>query len=121
MRRAALPQFVPTPHPPGNRWFTQTDATSTDEVPGRSTVLSSSVSVAIQKTLLEVRAEKPNTPERRRFYRRADAMRSLRRERGYTQEKFAAHVGIDRSYYGAIERAGGLDVKVSELLRRARL
>jgi transcriptional regulator with XRE-family HTH domain len=61
-------------------------------------------------------------------------MRSLRRERGYTQEKFAAHVGIDRSYYGAIERAEfnasmdtigkiacGLDVKVSELLRRARL
>jgi DNA-binding XRE family transcriptional regulator len=61
-------------------------------------------------------------------------MRSLRREQGYTQEKFAAHVGLDRSYYGAIERgeykvsmdiiwkiACSLDVKLSELLGRAQL
>jgi transcriptional regulator with XRE-family HTH domain len=61
-------------------------------------------------------------------------MRSLRLEQGYSQEKLAAHVGLDRSYYGAIERgeykvsmdiiwkiASGLDVKLSELLGRARL
>jgi transcriptional regulator with XRE-family HTH domain len=63
-----------------------------------------------------------------------EAMRSARRERGYTQQSFAAHAGIDRSYYGAIERgefnltmdtvarvAAGLELRVSELLRRARL
>ncbi len=61
-------------------------------------------------------------------------MRSVRREQGYSQERLAARVGLDRSYYGAIERgeykvsvsvaekiAGGLDLKLSELLRRARL
>jgi transcriptional regulator with XRE-family HTH domain len=63
-----------------------------------------------------------------------EAMRTVRKERGYTQEKLAAHVGLDRSYYGAIERgeykasiaiidriACGLDMKLSELLRRAQL
>jgi transcriptional regulator with XRE-family HTH domain len=63
-----------------------------------------------------------------------EAMRSARGERGYTQQSFAAHAGIDRSYYGAIERgefnltmdtvarvAAGLELRVSELLRRARL
>ena len=62
------------------------------------------------------------------------ALRSLRTDRGYSQESFAAHAGIDRSYYGAIERgefnvsldtivkvASGLDVRASELLCRARL
>jgi transcriptional regulator with XRE-family HTH domain len=60
------------------------------------------------------------------------ALRSLRVERGYSQESFAAYAGIDRSYYGAIERgefnvsletmlklAGALDVSVVEVLRRA--
>jgi transcriptional regulator with XRE-family HTH domain len=63
-----------------------------------------------------------------------ETMRSVRLEQGYSQEKLAAHVGLDRSYYGAIERgeykasiaiidriACGLDMKLSELLRRARL
>jgi transcriptional regulator with XRE-family HTH domain len=62
------------------------------------------------------------------------AMRSLRRERGITQEAFAARAGLDRSYYGAIERgefnvtldtlvkiAAGLGLRVSTLLRRAGL
>jgi transcriptional regulator with XRE-family HTH domain len=62
------------------------------------------------------------------------AIRSARRERGLAQEAFAARAGIDRSYFGAIERgefnvsldmiarvAAGLNVRASELLRRARL
>jgi transcriptional regulator with XRE-family HTH domain len=63
-----------------------------------------------------------------------EAMRAARKEQGYTQETLAARVGLDGSYYGAIERgeykasiamidriAGGLDVKLSELLQRAQL
>jgi transcriptional regulator with XRE-family HTH domain len=62
------------------------------------------------------------------------ALRSLRVERGYSQESFAAHAGIDRSYYGAIERgefnvsletivklAGALEVPAAEVARRAGL
>ena len=62
------------------------------------------------------------------------AVRALRRERGYGQEGFAAHAGLDRSYYGAIERgefnvsldtiiklARALDTTASELARRAGL
>ena len=60
------------------------------------------------------------------------AIRETRKESGYTQEGFAIKSGIDRSYYGAIERgehnltvanllkvATGLDVPAWELLRRA--
>jgi transcriptional regulator with XRE-family HTH domain len=63
-----------------------------------------------------------------------EAIRSARRERGYAQEAFAAHVGLDRSYFGAVERgefnvtlatvlkiADGLDVPASTLFRRAQL
>jgi transcriptional regulator with XRE-family HTH domain len=63
-----------------------------------------------------------------------EAIRSVRRERGFAQETFAAHAGMDRSYYGAIERgefnvsldtlvkvAVGLQTSPSKLLRRARL
>lgn len=62
------------------------------------------------------------------------ALRALRVERGYSQESFAAHAGIDRSYYGAIERgefnvsletivklAGALEVPAAEVARRAEL
>jgi len=62
------------------------------------------------------------------------AMRTARKEREFAQEAFAAHVGLDRSYYGAIERgefnvsldtivkiAGGLRLRPSQLLRRAQL
>jgi transcriptional regulator with XRE-family HTH domain len=61
-------------------------------------------------------------------------VREVRVERGLAQEAFARRAGIDRSYCGAIERgeynvsletmvklAAGLDVRASELLRRARL
>jgi transcriptional regulator with XRE-family HTH domain len=63
-----------------------------------------------------------------------EAIRSARRERGYGQEAFAAHVGLDRSYFGAVERGefnitlatllkitAGLGVRASTLLRRAQL
>jgi transcriptional regulator with XRE-family HTH domain len=62
------------------------------------------------------------------------AIRTVRRERGFAQEAFAARAGIDRSYFGAIERgefnvsldkivrlANGLGISASELLARARL
>jgi transcriptional regulator with XRE-family HTH domain len=63
-----------------------------------------------------------------------EAIRSARKERGYAQEAFAARVGLDRSYFGAVERgefnvtlatvlkiADGLGVRASRLLRRAQL
>ena len=31
-------------------------------------------------------------------------LRQLRKERGYSQESFALEAGLDRSYYGQIER-----------------
>ena len=61
-----------------------------------------------------------------------DTIRAARIERDFTQESFAAHVGLDRSYYGAIERgehniriemltlvADGLGLRAWELLRLA--
>jgi transcriptional regulator with XRE-family HTH domain len=63
-----------------------------------------------------------------------NAMRTIRRERGYSQEAFAPRAGIERSNYGAIERgefnvrldtivkiAGAFDLSVAKLLARARL
>jgi XRE family transcriptional regulator, regulator of sulfur utilization len=62
------------------------------------------------------------------------AARSLRVERGLPQESLAALAGIDRSYYGAIERgefnvsldtitkiAGALEVSAAALLAQAQL
>lgn len=62
------------------------------------------------------------------------AIGAARRERGYAQEAFAARVGLDRSYLGAVERGefnitlgtllkitAGLGVRASMLLRRAGL
>lgn len=62
------------------------------------------------------------------------AIRSLREERGQSQEGFAAAAGLDRSYYGAIERgefnvtidtlakiAAALDLSASKILERAGL
>jgi transcriptional regulator with XRE-family HTH domain len=59
---------------------------------------------------------------------------SARKERGYGQEAFAARAGLDRSYYGAIERgefnvslatlaklAAALELTAAELLARAGL
>jgi XRE family transcriptional regulator, regulator of sulfur utilization len=62
------------------------------------------------------------------------AIRQARKRAGYTQESFAAHAEIDRSYFGAIERgefnltvdtvakiAAGLDMTMNELFRLAEL
>ncbi len=59
------------------------------------------------------------------------AIRAARTERGYAQEAFAARVGLDRSYFGAVERgefnvtmetlatiAAGLALPAWELLKR---
>jgi transcriptional regulator with XRE-family HTH domain len=64
----------------------------------------------------------------------AKAIRSVRAEHGYAQEAFAKRAGIDRSYYGAIERgefnisfdtlvkvASGLETTAAALCRRANL
>jgi DNA-binding XRE family transcriptional regulator len=62
------------------------------------------------------------------------AIRAARKDAGFSQESFAAHADVDRSYYGAIERgefnltvdtiakiAAGLKVPASELFKRAKL
>jgi transcriptional regulator with XRE-family HTH domain len=62
------------------------------------------------------------------------AIKAVRKKQGHTQESFALKAGIDRSYYGAIERgefnvtvdtlmtiAAGLDVPVAELFGLAGL
>jgi transcriptional regulator with XRE-family HTH domain len=62
------------------------------------------------------------------------AIRAVRTQKGYTQETFALHADIDRSYYGAIERgefnitvdtvmsiATGLKVPAAALFKRAKL
>lgn len=46
------------------------------------------------------------------------AIRSLREERGHSQEGFAAAAGLDRSYYGAIER-GEFNVTIDTLAKVA--
>ena len=63
-----------------------------------------------------------------------EAIRTARVKAGYTQEAFASHVALDRSYYGSIERgehsitietltivADGLGVSAWALLREARI
>jgi DNA-binding XRE family transcriptional regulator len=43
-------------------------------------------------------------------------IRELRKDRGFSQEAFAAEVGLDRTYMGSIERiAKCLKVEVGEL------
>ena len=46
-------------------------------------------------------------------------LRELRAARGWSQEGFAHHCGLDRTYYGGIER-GERNVAVINLLRIAR-
>ena len=46
------------------------------------------------------------------------AVRSIRSEQGYGQESFAAHAGLDRSYYGAIER-GESNVSLETMMKIA--
>ncbi len=63
-----------------------------------------------------------------------EAIRAIRGEQSLTQEAFAILAGIDRSYYGALERgefnmtvdtlmtvATGLSVPAAEIWRRAGL
>jgi transcriptional regulator with XRE-family HTH domain len=47
-----------------------------------------------------------------------EAIRASRNEQGYSQEGFAAHAGMDRGYYGAIER-GGFNFTIETLMRVA--
>jgi transcriptional regulator with XRE-family HTH domain len=49
----------------------------------------------------------------------ARVIRSTRERRGYSQEGFARHVGMDRSYFGAIER-GEFNVSLDTLVKIAR-
>jgi len=61
-----------------------------------------------------------------------NAVRAVRKERGLSQEAAAVDVGLDRAYYGGVERAEvnismvafvqvcrGLGIKPSEMLKRA--
>ena len=45
-----------------------------------------------------------------------DAIRTARKEQGYTQEAFALAAGLDRSYMGAIER-GEFNLTLETLLK----
>lgn len=45
-------------------------------------------------------------------------IRALRKRAGYTQEEFAYKAGLDRSYYGAVER-GERNLSVLNLLKIA--
>ena len=47
-----------------------------------------------------------------------EAIRSAREYRGYTQEGFARTAGMDRSYYGAVER-GERNVSLTNIIRIA--
>jgi transcriptional regulator with XRE-family HTH domain len=47
-----------------------------------------------------------------------EAMRSARRERDHSQESLARLAGIDRSYYGAVER-GEFNVSLNTIMRLA--
>lgn len=46
-------------------------------------------------------------------------IREIRRSKGYAQEQFANDVGLDRSYYGGIER-GERNVAALNLIKIAR-
>jgi len=46
----------------------------------------------------------------------AKAIRTEREQAGYSQEAFARHAGLDRSYYGAIER-GDFNLTLETMLR----
>jgi transcriptional regulator with XRE-family HTH domain len=49
----------------------------------------------------------------------AGAIRSEREQQHHAQESFARHIGMDRSYYGAIER-GDFNVGLDTLVRIAK-
>ena len=56
-------------------------------------------------------------------------IRKLRTEKGFSQEKFALHIGMDRTYYASVEAgkrnisiiniqkiANGLDISLSKMI-----
>jgi transcriptional regulator with XRE-family HTH domain len=47
-----------------------------------------------------------------------EAARAMRAERGLPQESFARHAGLDRSYYGAIER-GEFNITLDTIMKIA--
>lgn len=47
------------------------------------------------------------------------AIREFREKRGYSQDKFAFHVGLGRSYYGSLER-GEINPSVMTLVKVTR-
>lgn len=66
--------------------------------------------------------------------RLGEVVRRLRKGKGYSQEGFAVHIGVHRTYMGAVERgeqnislsslekiAAGLGVRLWELLKEAEL
>jgi transcriptional regulator with XRE-family HTH domain len=47
-----------------------------------------------------------------------DAIRAIRKEQGISQEAFALKCGLDRSYFGAVER-GERNVSLTNIIRIA--
>jgi len=84
---------------------------------------------------MSTQAGSSGAPERSEVLRKfGRTVRALRVERGQTQQGFAEHAGLAWRYYGSIERgehsvtyetllkiAAGLEIPVSEILRRAEL
>ncbi len=59
------------------------------------------------------RTKKPISPAQRAL---GMAIRAARVKAAYSQEHFARHAGVDRSYYGAVER-GEFNMRFSTLVR----
>ncbi|HTZ88367.1 MAG TPA: helix-turn-helix transcriptional regulator [Solirubrobacteraceae bacterium] len=62
-----------------------------------------------------MRERKPISPAQRAL---GMAIRAERVKAAYSQERFARHAGIDRAYYGAVER-GEFNLRFSTLVRVA--
>jgi transcriptional regulator with XRE-family HTH domain len=62
--------------------------------------------------------DKPNSDKDPELVQLGLTVRAIRKEKGYSQEGFADKAGIDRSYYGGIER-GEHNIAVLKLLQIA--
>lgn len=58
------------------------------------------------------------TVDKKQLKRLGSEIAGLRKAAGFSQEAFAAHCGLDRSYYGAVER-GERNVAAINLIRIA--
>lgn len=58
------------------------------------------------------------TERNRQLILLGDQIRQVRKSAGYSQEDFAAKVGLDRAYYGGVER-GERNVSALNLIRIA--